>query len=624
MHAIAPHTLELEIHTKDYLFQCQKPKIRVGPGLTMFVGPNGAGKSQVLRRLKDLLVPHLLGKKVRYLSAGRASPFERFRSSVETPHGLDHNPAYVGHTAYREQWFGYESLTGDFLALERRADLRLKVQARLQAFLSRSIRLIWGQNGLEIRIVPITGGDAYSANEEASGVLQLVPLLAAIYNDEVGALLIDEPEISLHPQYQAYLMQELHAVAGDPAEPGKKFVIVATHSPSSLWLRSAAELSRMVFFNDQHTLPIQISEDAGELKNRKLKALVARLTATHRLAFFARNVLLVEGPSDEIIVAQLARVLNHPILPANTQIVPVTGKSEFTEALRLFELMGKRAFVLADVDAVVDANTLVNSFSIKPGASEIAQATGHKSLVDLDKGIRSDLAEAVSTHWTVVESLVSTHHYWTECPANERSEQTRRRVVLAVLMTTDGTKLDQLAGSTTFTALRRRFSVLFDALEKVGCFILRRGTIEDYYGSAYGSETKPEAAALEAASFDDVPVTDLNTRYADIVRALKAAAPLRPIDENALLRERLGGALGATFQFMETGMSAAELNGRARAAQPDFEIFELENCSTSSERRVRVKMNSPLFRRGTLPFDISISDNQASVILSKLPRPDDV
>jgi hypothetical protein len=158
-------------------------------------------------------------------------------------------------------------------------------------------------------------------------------------------------------------------------------------------------------------------------------------------------------------------------------------------------------------------------------------------------------------------------------------------------------------------------------LRASGAFFLQRGTIEDYYSSATGSRAKPETAALEAASFDETPVADLTTRYADVLRAIQAAAPLRPIDENALLRERLGGALGSAFQFMEINTPSAELNGRARAAQPDFDIFELENCSTPDDCRVRVKIRSPLFPRDTLPFEISVNENPAPVIRRKLPPP---
>lgn len=619
---VEPRSIEIEVQTKAKLFQGEKTLIRIDAGLTTFVGPNGSGKTQVLRALKKPLASQIGGKRLRYLSAGRASPFERFRANSEHPNGRDEAPAYVGNSQFRQNWFGFESLTGDYLALEQRADLRLKVQARLQTFLSRSIQLAWTQNGLEIRIVPLGGGAAYIANEEASGILQLVPLLAAIYNDEVGALLIDEPEISLHPQYQAFILQELQAVAGDPVtQADKKIVIIATHSPSMLALRTAAELTHMVFFNEGLRLPIQIPNDAGVLQSKKLGALVARLTATHRLAFFARNVLLVEGPSDEIVASQLARVLNHPVLPANTQIVPVTGKSEFVEAMRLFELMGKRTFVLADLDALVDANTLVNSFSVKPSAEYVAVSAGHRSIVDLDKTIRSDFAKTVSDHWAKIENVAIAHHYWTECPAVERSDSTKRRAILATLMSNDGVELDQLSGSNDFTAIRRRFTVLFDALEKVGCFILRRGTIEDYYGSTKMSGAKPEAAALESATFDDTPVAELEARFSDVIRAIRASAPIRLVDENALLRERLGGTLGSTFQIMEAQTPSPELNARARAVHSDFELFELKNCSTSQERKLRVKMRSPLFPRETLPFELSVNENLSHVIEKKLPPP---
>lgn len=610
------------VETKDVLFKGKKPVVTIGSGLTVLVGPNGVGKTQVLSGLRASIEGILLAENhiVRYLSAGRASPFEHFRSSVNGPHGREDSPAYVGQTHYSEQWHRYESLTGDYLELYRRADLRMKVQVRMQSFLSRSMNLTWGQHGLEVRLVPVGGGDLYTANDEASGILQLAPLLAAIYNDEVGALLIDEPEISLHPQYQSFIMQELQAVAGDPlTQPGKKIVIVATHSPSVLPLRSVADLPAIVFFNDKDTLPIQVASDSPELENKKLAALVARLTTNHRLAFFAKNVLLVEGGSDEIIVNQLARVLKHPVLPANTQVVPVIGKSEFHEAIRLFELIGKRVFVLADLDALSDGNALVNVFSSKPGSDDVALTFGHSTIVDLDRTIRSDFAKVVNNCWHLIESLVVTHHYWLDRSTTENSDNVKRRSVLAVLMSEGSDEFDRLVGSNEFSALRQRFVVLFNALESVGCFVLRKGAIEDYYGLSAAISSKLGMAADEAASFDESAPEMLEAKYADVLRAIRAAAPIRPVDENALLRERLGAAVGATFQFIKFDTPSAELNGRVRGSQPDLDIFELENCSTESDLRIRVNMKSPLFIRDTLPFEISISENATQVIKSKLP-----
>src|SRR5690606_37907653 len=146
----------------------------------------------------------------------------------------------------------------------------------------------------------------------------------------------DEPEISLHPQHQAFLFEEMERVAGDPMDPARKLIIIATHSAALLPLRSVNDLPALMFFNSVRSAPAQVPANADILKRTKLTALIARLSATHRLAMFAERVLLVEGPSDEIVATQLARQLELRLLARNAQILPVTGKGEFIEAAKLF------------------------------------------------------------------------------------------------------------------------------------------------------------------------------------------------------------------------------------------------------------------------------------------------
>lgn len=102
-------------------------------------------------------------------------------------------------------------------------------------------------------------------------------------------------------------------------------------------LRRIEELSKIIFFNSAQRVPAQIESKSEILKSRKLTALIARLSATHRTAMFAEHVLLVEGPSDEIIVTQLARKFGLRMLARNAQILPVTGKGEFIEAAKLLD-----------------------------------------------------------------------------------------------------------------------------------------------------------------------------------------------------------------------------------------------------------------------------------------------
>src|SRR3954447_12490691 len=56
--------------------------------------------------------------------------------------------------------------------------------------------------------------------------------------------------------------------------------------------------------------------------------------------------------SDEIIVSGLSLKLEHPLLGSNTQVAPVTGKGQIAEIVKLFRMMGKQVFVLADLAAL--------------------------------------------------------------------------------------------------------------------------------------------------------------------------------------------------------------------------------------------------------------------------------
>jgi len=341
--------------------------VEIRPGITTLVGPNGSGKTRALRAIKNALnATNLIGahgRKTHFLAAGRNSPFENFRAAINGPGQMDTADAAFGHRVHQDQWWNFESVTGSLFVLNHRADLRLKIEARLQQLFDRSVQLSWSQQGLTIRISPMSGGAPYAANYEASGILQLVALLAAIHNDEIGALLIDEPEISLHPQHQAFLLEEMEKVAGDPSDPTRKLIVIATHSASLLPLRRISDLPTIAFFNSVRQSPAQVPEDAEILERTKLAAMVARLSTTHRMAMFAERVLLVEGPSDEIITTQLARELGLRLLARNAQILPVTGKGEFAEAAKLFRLMNKQVAVLADLDALADDNGLVCQFS---------------------------------------------------------------------------------------------------------------------------------------------------------------------------------------------------------------------------------------------------------------------
>ncbi|TBG84493.1 ATP-dependent endonuclease [Rhizobium leguminosarum] len=593
--------------------------INILPGITTLVGPNGSGKTRALRAIKSGLQAENLieryGRKIHLLAAGRSSPLENYRAAIRGPGNIDPGDAAVGHTSHKNQWWEYESITGSFLALDSRADLRLKVEARLQQLFDRSVQLSWSQQGLNLRILPVSGGASYAANVEASGVLQLVALLAAIHNDEIGCLLIDEPEISLHPQHQAFIMDEMVRVAGDPADPAKKLIVIATHSASMLSLRRIDELPSIAFFNSVHKPPAQIHVGDGLLDRKKLASLVARLSTTHRMAMFAERVLLVEGPSDEVIVTQLAHRLDLHLLARNAQILPVTGKGEFGEAAKLFEVMKKHVAVLADLDALADDNKLVSYFSGRSAAAPVADRLGRISLADLDRDVRDELISFMIKYQASVDEAAASYPDW-----SSTTDQTvrKRRLTLARLLTDPSTfPSDAVADAKRLSA---RFSVLVQGLAEVGCFFLRRGAIENYYRTSGAGRTKPDLAIEETVGFDARESEELHRTYEDVIQALAYTAPNQRVDDDLLLRPKLGAVLAAAFLGMKRESSDDQLNALARTTiGSDADVFRLSNKSTDKGMRIGVDIASPLFKRDTFPFEISCDENPNIVVPKKLP-----
>ncbi|MHC1776504.1 MAG: AAA family ATPase [Lentimicrobium sp.] len=76
-------------------------------------------------------------------------------------------------------------------------------------------------------------------------------MLTHLYDDSHKALIIDEPELNLHPQFQAFLVQEIRKLAGGPANSGKKLIFLVTHSPFILDINNKKDLSSIICFHSE-------------------------------------------------------------------------------------------------------------------------------------------------------------------------------------------------------------------------------------------------------------------------------------------------------------------------------------------------------------------------------------
>src|SRR5208282_1622266 len=156
-----------------------------------------------------------------------------------------------------------------------------------------------------------------------------------LYNNEHRFLIIDEPELNLHPQYQAFFMQEVRKVAGDPTLDGKKkIVFLITHSPFILDFRTVDDLKSVISFDLNHSVPRNIF-GIDEGATTRLSSLVPRLNVHHKQLFFSDNPIFVEGILDAQVIETMQEARGVSVAAAGSCIIDAGGSEEVNHYLEL-------------------------------------------------------------------------------------------------------------------------------------------------------------------------------------------------------------------------------------------------------------------------------------------------
>ena len=318
--------------------------------INFLVGPNGSGKSRFAAQLDGQF------NNSRLLGTDRLSGMEQirpFRNFMGDPfiEGIDKN-RFGDLKIAGTQGAGIDAL----VLLEERLDLRIQVEATLSHLFDREILLEWDSGRLIAKGRRIGDSALYRLDrEECHGIKELLVLLTHLYDHSNQYLIIDEPELNLHPQYQAFFMQEVRKIAGDPSvDPKKKIVFLITHSPFVLDLRSIDDLKSVVSFDLEYSSPKQVGNLHMDISS--MWYLMRRLNAHHKQLFFSDNPIFVEGIHDAWLVEAIMQARRVSVAGAGSCVIDAGGDQEVNQYLRLCQSLGKGAHFLYDLDSLFGGN----------------------------------------------------------------------------------------------------------------------------------------------------------------------------------------------------------------------------------------------------------------------------
>lgn len=226
--------------------------------------------------------------------------------------------------------------------------------------------------------------------------------------EELALLLIEEPEAHLHPQLQDRVMDLLKQHSKPPPDGERRVqVIMTTHSPS---LVSSADIENMTLVHKAQTFPL--SSGRTKLKKSDYSFLQRFIDATKANLFFARGVLMVEGPAEAILLPTLAQACGRSFSKHGVSIVNVghTGLYHYARILQR-ESAGPEypipAVCLTDRDIVPDVATYVS----KPAQGKRFEADydsdGMKAVVQrkIARAEGGKTIVCVSDRWTLEYDL---------------------------------------------------------------------------------------------------------------------------------------------------------------------------------------------------------------------------
>ncbi|XOV85275.1 MAG: AAA family ATPase [bacterium] len=226
----------------------------------------------------------------------------------------------------------------------------------------------------------LTRGDRmFFAEIFSSGEREIIHFLVAMFalNVRDGLVLVDEPELHLHPRWQRIFLR----LFGELASERNNQFIIATHSPVFVSQETIQSVVRVYRRPNEGSRMVAL-RDLPELPSNKQLVRMINSQNNERL-FFADKVVLVEGITDRIIIGSLIELGTERFRDnRSVEVIDVGGKHNFTAYQQLLDALETPWAIVADRDYLeqIGSADVKNLFQIDGKSQAEALLDDKKSL----------------------------------------------------------------------------------------------------------------------------------------------------------------------------------------------------------------------------------------------------
>ncbi|MEH2347554.1 MAG: AAA family ATPase [Nostoc sp.] len=291
-------------------------------------------------------------------------------------------------------------------------------------------------------------GKTFDITQASSGEKEILNFLLGIFafNIKDGLVIVDEPEVHLHPRWQSILIELFFDLANTT---GNQFIL-STHSAVFINQKTISNIIRVYKF-DSISIVATINRD-NLLASKDLLHIIN--SHNNEKIFFADKVVLVEGVTDRLFFEKLINVYQLLFIetPEVIEVLEVYGKENLEKYRNFLQAISVPNFIVADYDYLQNiGNEDIKNLFVVDHSKIDQQVIKHKKSID-GQTLSQQLEQAINNG--DIESLKNLYQYI----------KSRKRKIKDNLTSEESILIEEFLSQK----------------ESQDIFILRNGEIEDY------------------------------------------------------------------------------------------------------------------------------------------------